>query len=108
VILGVTKEPEFSTLKPAKELAERHYNKRGREIWRRQYERTAPTSRKIQMIKHLRSMTMLLGKLGIKSMVSEYPPNGPIIPRVYYGIGLKESKDVTEGYLKRIGRFELL
>src|ERR1051325_3773765 len=63
VILGVTKEPEFSTLKPAKELAERHYNKRGREIWRRQYERTAPTSRKIQMIKHLRSMTMLLGKL---------------------------------------------
>lgn len=46
-------------------------------------------------------MTMLLGKLGIKCMRHEYPPNTPILPKVYYGVGLVDAKKCTERYIEK-------
>ena len=56
------------------------------------------------MIKHLRSMTMLLGKLGIKCMVDEYTPRAlSHYPTVYYGVELARSKLYTERYIDKTG-----
>lgn len=53
---------------------------------------------KISDIKHMRRMTGLLGKLGIKCLIRSYdtgPFNGPKIV-THYGLGLKETKDLVE------------
>ena len=66
------------------------------------------------MIKSVRNLTRLLGKVGIKELVHNdeirrmlhimpVRPRPPAGWQVYYGYSLKESKDFTENYLKRIG-----
>ena len=59
------------------------------------------SNKSLRRIKSLRTLTKLLGKLGIRALASEYPPrpNWALkanIPEVYYGWGLKESKDFTQ------------
>jgi ribosomal protein L7/L12 len=66
------------------------------------------TRDKIKMIKLLRHVTNMLGRLGVKCMSREYPrwcccsslPENFIM----LGLGLKESKDVVEAYLARLKR----
>lgn len=67
------------------------------------------------MIKSLRSVTKLLGKLGVKSLVTDHDAEMTTLSKRYgfpqsrppwptgktYGWGLKESKDFTELYLDR-------
>jgi len=89
--------------------------------WQKQHEKHVQdqqlVSNKIAMIKHLRALTRLLGRLGIKQCITDYqelygkinagrPPGFPIqrppIPSRYgYGWGLKECKDAVENYLDR-------
>ncbi len=71
---------------------------------------------KIQMIKSLRAVTRLLGKVGVSSLRREEtmwtyqqkwkaqnPKETPREwPRYSYGLGLKESKDLTERYIDRV------
>lgn len=63
----------------------------------------------ITVIKALRNMTKLLGKLDIKCLVKswshmEYDPatgQGKQMVQMSYGAGLKNCKDCVEGFLKR-------
>lgn len=71
----------------------------------------------ILKIKHLRSLAKLLGKLGIPSLRWEnssynnmmhqkaagtWKKSWTAVPERYnYGIGLKQAKDMVEGYLDR-------
>lgn len=71
---------------------------------------------RIMMIKALRDMTRVLGKLGLKSCYHDnqgyidfYKQNSPVpktwinLPDRYrYGWGLKEAKDAVENYLDRL------
>lgn len=72
---------------------------------------------KIKMIRSLRFLTIVLGRLGIQSLRREHssyrqhvrpwtnPNNNPVFdPRYTYGWGLKEAKDFTEMYLDRKAR----
>jgi hypothetical protein len=61
---------------------------------------------KTEKIKHLRALTVLLGKLSICSdrFVAEYPLSLQGMhdwPRYRYGMGLKDAKDSVEAYLDR-------
>lgn len=57
---------------------------------------------KISDIKHIRRITMLLGKLGIKSCSTHFDPPPPPWgysanhPEWRHGLGLKETKDLVE------------
>jgi hypothetical protein len=62
------------------------------------------------MIKGIRSLTILLGKLGFKQFRSDHShyvksaivrPRPPAGYQTFYGLGLKESKDLTERILSR-------
>lgn len=72
---------------------------------------------KIQMIKALRYLTIVLGRLGIQTLQREHSPyrqnvrpwtnpgNNLMFDKKYvYGWGLKEAKDFTELYLDRKAR----
>lgn len=69
---------------------------------------------KIKMIRSLRFLTIVLGRLGIQSLIREHSPyrqslrpwtnptNNPMFDKKFtYGWGLKEAKDFTEIYLDR-------
>lgn len=62
------------------------------------------------MIKAVRSMASMLGKLGIKCLIEEYLPplnynTKPFRPpSTYYGISLKDAADYTHNYLVRTGQ----
>lgn len=61
---------------------------------------------KLLMIKSLRRLTIVLGKLGISGLTSTYPPPNiysDSLPYAYYGIGLKDAKDLTERFLDAKG-----
>ena len=67
------------------------------------------TEAEVQMIKKVRCLTSLLGKLGLKCMLQEHapPPNWAFMsdrPSVYYGLSLKEAADYTHNYLMRTGK----
>lgn len=54
------------------------------------------------MIKSVRSMTKLLGKLGVRCLVKDADPYWVNLGVPYaYGIGLKVAKDFTERFLDR-------
>jgi len=64
------------------------------------------TEKKLQMIKSLRSLTRLMGKLGFKKFARESYVASGVMPRppsmgTWYGLGLKEAKDFTENYISR-------
>lgn len=75
-----------------------------------------PTTHKIILIRAMRSITRVLGKLGFSRLVTDndrhmlYAPPGfswkrPSWQDKYsYGWGLKEAKDRVEGYLDRKAR----
>ena len=63
------------------------------------------------MIKSVRNLTRMLGKLGIKILISNpdsryrnmnVRPRPPTDMYPKYGLGLKEAKDFTENYLERM------
>jgi hypothetical protein len=72
------------------------------------------TSRKIEKIKSLRSLTRLLGKLNFRMFITDHDeelrqrrllnrvsPRPPLLHGKSYGIGLRDAKDIVEGYLSR-------
>lgn len=69
-------------------------------------------SHKIEMIKYLRCLTRLLGKLGLQCCTTDedaiyrnapvgWPKRPDNVPRYRYGWGLKFCKDSIEAYLDR-------
>jgi hypothetical protein len=87
--------------------------------WQKQHEKQVQLNqnnyKKIEMIKALRSLSRLLGKLGFQQFKRDNPnyyshiainaiprPRPPWSTEKYsYGLGLKESKDLVEAYLDR-------
>lgn len=76
-----------------------------------------PLRNKIEMIKSLRMLTIVLGRLGIRCLRKEHsdyrrnispftnPNRSPQFDKIFsYGLGLKNSKDITERYLDRKAR----
>lgn len=61
---------------------------------------------KLLMIKSLRRLTIMLGKLGITCLRHvDLPPNlaSDTIPYAYYGMYLKDAKDITVRFLDAKG-----
>ena len=64
---------------------------------------------RMAMIKHLKYLTRLLGKLGISCLVRNNSPwlqQQNDYPKYFYGYGLKESKDFVDAYLDRKAKQE--
>lgn len=58
---------------------------------------------RVVLIRSVRWLTILLGKLGVNGLYNEYPPpRGSMIPRIYFGFGLKDCKDYTEKYMDKV------
>jgi len=79
------------------------------------FDRNDPKAvQKIGMVRGIRSLTRLLGKLGFKQFrmdTSHYIQNAIVRPRppagfqIHYGLGLKESKDLAERILSRRDKY---
>lgn len=67
------------------------------------------SEKEIEMIKRVRCLTNLLGKLGIQCMLQAYSPVPnyglkSLRPSTYYGLSVKEAADYTHNYLVRTGQ----
>lgn len=67
------------------------------------------TEKEIEMIKMVRRLTTMLGKLGIKCLLEPYSlPGNPTFssdrPSAYYGFRLKEAADYTHNFLIKRGQ----